>query len=278
MRRGPDDDRCDAGSPLVVLSIAGSDSGGGAGIQADLRTFAALGVFGTTAVTAVTAQNTVGVRSVHVLPSHAVVEQIEAVLDDVPVAAVKTGMLADARTVRAVADLARAGRLPNLVVDPVMVASSGAILASEEAVDDYRAALLPLAQVVTPNVPEAVVLAGRRLASADQACLARVIGEASGAAVVVKGGHGHGEQVEDVLWHRGRTARFARARVPTVNTHGSGCSFAAAVAVGLARGDGIEHAVVGAGEFVHRAIQGAAGWRLGAGPGPLDHFGWGSAP
>lgn len=264
------------GTPLVVLSIAGSDSGGGAGIQADLRTFAALGVFGTTAVTAVTAQSTVGVRSVHVLPPDAVVEQIEAVLDDVPVAAVKTGMLADASTVRAVADLARAGRLPHLVVDPVMVASSGAVLASGEAVDAYRTALLPWAEVVTPNIFEAATLAGRQVEDSDQAGLARAIGEDCGAAVVVKGGHGRGAQVQDVLWHRGRTACFSRARVPTGNTHGSGCSFAAALAVRLARGDGTEDAVARAGEFVHRAIQGAVGWNLGAGPGPLDHFGWGS--
>lgn len=264
--------------PLVALTIAGSDSGGGAGIQADLRTFAALGVFGTTAITAVTAQNTTGVRAVHALPPGAVIEQIEAVLDDLAVAGVKTGMLADARTVRAVAELARSGRLPHLVVDPVMVASSGAVLASDETVAAYREVLLPLAQVVTPNVPEAAALAGCRPADADQAVLARILGEASGVTVVVKGGHSGGRHADDVVWHDGRTVRYSRPRICTTNTHGSGCSFAAAVAVGLARGDGVEQAIAGAGEFVHRAMQGAVGWQLGAGPGPLDHFGWGSRP
>lgn len=263
---------------MVALSIAGSDSGGGAGIQADLRTFAALRVFGATAVTAVTAQSTTGVRAITPLPPEAVVEQIEAVLDDLPVAAVKTGMLADARTVDAVAALARSGRLPHLVVDPVMVASSGAVLASAETVAAYREVLLPVAEVVTPNVPEATVLAGCRPGSADQATLARVLGEASGAAIVVKGGHAAGARVEDVVWHDGRSVHCGRPRICTGNTHGSGCSFAAAVAVGLARGEAVEEAVAGAGAFVHRAIQGAVGWRLGAGPGPLDHFGWGSTP
>lgn len=269
-RRSPGDP-----TPLVALSIAGSDSGGGAGIQADLRSFAALRVFGTTAITAVTAQNTTGVRRVDPLPPEAVLAQVEAVLDDFGVAAVKTGMLAEASIVELVAELAAAGRLPNLVVDPVMVASSGALLASEAAVSAYRSRLLGLAMVVTPNLPEAAVLAGARgEEAADQEALARRLGEASGTTVVVKGGHAAGPRSLDVVWHDGALHSFGRPRLATADTHGSGCSFSAAIAAGLADGRGVLEAIDAAGAFVHRAIAGGARWRLGAGPGPLDHFGW----
>ncbi|MST33943.1 bifunctional hydroxymethylpyrimidine kinase/phosphomethylpyrimidine kinase [Acidimicrobiaceae bacterium USS-CC1] len=262
-------------TPPVVLSIAGSDSGGGAGIQADLRTFAALCVFGTTAVTAVTAQNTTGVRRVDVLPPEAVTAQVMAVLDDLPVAAVKTGMLADAGTVDAVAGMAAAERLPNLVVDPVMVASSGAVLASDDVVAAYRRRLLHLATVVTPNVAEAAVLADvTGAAAADQTVLARILGERTGATVVVTGGHAGGPRCADVVWHAGEIQVLARPRLATGNTHGSGCTFAAAVTAGLATGAGVLEAVQAAGEFVHAALRSGSSWRLGAGPGPLDHFGW----
>ncbi len=264
-------------TPPVAMTIAGSDSSGGAGIQADLRTFAALGVFGTTAITAVTAQNTTDVRRVDALPAAAVTSQVEAVLDDFAVAAVKTGMLAEDRIVGAVVALAAAGRLPNLVVDPVMVASSGAVLASKAAVAAYRDHLLPLAVVVTPNLPEAAVLAGvSGRDRGDQELLARTLGQWTGAAVVVKGGHAGGDRAVDVVWHDGKMCCFDRPRVATVNTHGSGCTFAAAVAGRLARGDSVLEAVEAAGDFVHRALAAAAGWRLGTGPGPLDHFGWGN--
>lgn len=266
-------------TPPVALTIAGSDSGGGAGIQADLHTFAAFGVFGTTAVTAVTAQNTTGVRRVDPLPAEAVRAQVLAVLDDLPVAAVKTGMLAEPAIVDAVVDLAAAGRLPNLVVDPVMVASSGAVLASDSVVDAYRGRLLRLAAVVTPNMPEAAVLAGATgAAAADQAAMARTIGERTGTTVVVKGGHADGQRCADVVWHAGELRALERPRVATGNTHGSGCTFAAAVAAALARGAGVLDALEAAGEFVHAALRGGAGWVLGAGPGPLDHFGWSSGP
>ncbi len=265
-------------TPPVALTIAGSDSGGGAGLQADLRTFAALGVFGTTAITAVTAQNTTGVRRVDILPAEAVTAQILAVLDDLPVAAVKTGMLADAATVDAVADLAADGRLPNLVVDPVMVASSGAVLASDSVVDAYRRRLLRLASVVTPNVPEAAVLVGATGAdAADQTVLARVLGERIGTTVVVKGGHATGLLCAEVVWHEGEIQILERPRLETGNTHGSGCTFAAAVAAGLCSGADVLRAVDAAGDFVHAALRGGSGWTLGAGPGPLDHFGWSAA-
>lgn len=265
-------------TPPVALTIAGSDSSGGAGIQADLHTFAALGVFGATAITAVTAQNTTGVHRVDTLSADAVVAQVLAVLDDLPVAAVKTGMLADPRIVDALVDLAAEGRLPNLVVDPVMVASSGAVLASEGVISAYRQRLLRRATLVTPNIPEAAVLAGATGPDAtDQFALARVIGEQAGVTVVVKGGHADGPYAQDVVWHDGSIRAFGRPRVTTENTHGSGCTFAAAVTAHLSGGRGVLPAIQAAGDFVHDALLGSSRWRLGAGPGPLDHFGWSNA-
>jgi hydroxymethylpyrimidine kinase/phosphomethylpyrimidine kinase len=195
-------------NPPVAMTIAGSDSGGGAGIQADLKTFAALGVFGTSAITALTAQNTVGVRGVHAVPASFVVEQIEAVLDDLPVAAAKTGMLATAEIVQAVAKLAGAGRLPRLVVDPVMVASSGDRLLEPEAERLYVEELLPHASVVTPNLKEAEVLLGRRITTlSEQREAAAALGSLGPATVVVKGGHA----VSDTPGEGGRR-RLARRR------------------------------------------------------------------
>lgn len=262
-------------APPVAMTVAGSDSGGGAGIQADLRTFAALGVFGTSAITAVTAQNTTGVRRIDVLPALAVSSQIEAILDDLPVAAVKTGMLATVATIRAVVALAAAGRLPNLVVDPVMVTSSGAALVSDAVVAAYHDQLLPFASVITPNLREAAVLSGLdSTAGDDQEQLARTIGERTNATVVVKGGHARGDRAIDVVWHYGQLYFFDRPRLVTINTHGSGCTFAAALAAGLTHGDSILDAVQAAGDFVHSAIAAGANWHLGAGPGPLGHFSW----
>lgn len=263
-------------SPAVAMTIAGSDSGGGAGIQADLRTFAALGVFGTTSVTAVTAQSSTEVRAVHLVPAEMVVAQVLTVLDDMAVSAVKTGMLGDVATVRAVAELARAGRLPRLVVDPVLVASSGTPLASDEALRAYRQVLLPEAAVVTPNIPEAGALLGAAPAAFDDpGQLARRLGERTAALVVVTGGHGRGaDRAVDVMWDGAALHEIGRPWVETENTHGSGCTFSAAVAAQLARGADPLQAVRLAGDLVHRAIEGSRLWRLGAGPGPLDHFDW----
>lgn len=265
-------------NPPVALTVAGSDSGGAAGIQADLKTFSALGVFGTSAVTALTAQNTVGVRGVHAVPAPFVVAQIEAVLDDLPVAAVKTGMLATAEIVRAVAKLAGAGRLPRMVVDPVMVASSGDRLLEPEAERLYIEELLPYASVLTPNLREAEVLLGRLLETlADQRDAAAELAALGPSTVVVKGGHPvsdtPGEAV-DVVWHDGAVRELRMPRVDTANNHGSGCSFASAVAALLAKGQPVERAVAEAKEFIWRAVSGGAHWSLGAGHGPLDHFGW----
>jgi len=265
-------------TPPVALTIAGSDSGGGAGIQADLKTFAAMGVHGTSAITAVTAQNTLGVRGVHALPADFVVAQVDAVLDDLAVAAVKTGMLATADIVRAVADLAAAGRLPRLVVDPVMVSSSGDRLLEPRAERHYVEALLPHAYVMTPNLREAEALLGRPIRTlADQRDAACALGALGPAIVVVKGGHAVLDSVEeavDVVWD-GRSVYDLRAvRVDTPNNHGTGCTFASAVAGSLSRGLAVGGALSIAKEYVSRAVLGGSSWRLGGGHGPIDHFGW----
>jgi hydroxymethylpyrimidine/phosphomethylpyrimidine kinase len=262
-------------TPPVALTIAGSDSGGGAGIQADLKAFAALGVFGTSAITALTAQNTQGVRGVHPVPPEFVVAQVNAVLEDLPVAATKTGMLATADIVRAVAELAAAGRLPRLVVDPVMVASSGDRLLEPAAERLYVDALLPYAMLTTPNLWEAEVLLGRSIRTlADQHAAARALGEL-GPAVVVKGGHAvrdTPDEAVDVVWDGTTTYELRSPRVDTANNHGSGCTFASATAAGLASGADLPTALRAAKDFVGRAIAGGAAWRLGQGHGPLNHF------
>ncbi|GAB2696903.1 bifunctional hydroxymethylpyrimidine kinase/phosphomethylpyrimidine kinase [Thalassiella azotivora] len=262
------------------MSIAGSDSGGGAGIQADLRAFAAAGVLGTTALTAVTAQNTLGVDGVHVVPVDVVVQQVESVLADLPVAAVKTGMLATAEVVEAVADLAARGRLPHLVVDPVMVATSGDRLLERRAESLYRTGLLPHADLVTPNLHEAAVLLGVDVGDVtDVADAARELGRLGGGAVVVTGGHPAGRdgglaalRAVDVLWDGRSVHLLDGPRVPTRNDHGTGCTFSASVAAWLARGAPLLEAVVRARTYLHAAVTSAAGWRLGAGHGPVDHL------
>ena len=265
-------------TPPVALTIAGSDSSGGAGIQADLKTFAALGVFGTSAVTALTAQNTTGVRDVHSVPIENVVAQIQAVLDDLDVRAVKTGMLGTAEVVHAVAGLA--DRLPHLVVDPVMVASSGARLLEQRAEQAYLDVLLPRAAVLTPNLSEAQVLLGASITTLEeQRQAARALGELGPRAVLVKGGHavaGVGDSAVDVLWDGDQLLELRAPRVPGTNDHGTGCSLASAIAAGLAKGEGLVDAVAAAKAYVARALAGGATWRLGQGHGPLDHFGWSS--
>ncbi|GIG70823.1 bifunctional hydroxymethylpyrimidine kinase/phosphomethylpyrimidine kinase [Phytomonospora endophytica] len=249
-------------SPPVVLTIAGSDSGGGAGIQADLKTFAAHGVFGTSVITALTAQNTVGVTGVHAVPADFVAAQLDAVLADLDVRAVKTGMLGDPAILAVVADYARAGRLPNLVVDPVVVATSGDLLYRGDPVD-YLRLLTPHATVLTPNIPEA-----RVLGSEDAAMLAR----AAGTAVVLKGGHADGERSTDTVADGERLWILDAARIDTVNTHGTGCTFSAAIAVGLARGADLATALRDAKSYITGALAAASTWRLGRGHGPVDHF------
>jgi hydroxymethylpyrimidine/phosphomethylpyrimidine kinase len=272
------------------MTIAGSDSGAGAGIQADLKTMAALGVLGTTAVTAVTAQNTVEVRQVHQLSPAMVDAQIGALVDDLAPAAVKTGMLGTARVVRTVSKRAAVGDLPNLVVDPVMVASTGRVFLSTEGIEAYRRWLLPQALLVTPNLWEAALLAGTGLDDLGDVdamvAAARRIHRLGPAWVLVKGGHlpgvgvpghtGAPESVTDVLFDGEEVTLLDAPLVVTANTHGTGCSLSAAVTAYLARGSELPDAVVSAKEFVHRALVGGSTWHLGRGHGPLDHLGWSS--
>lgn len=270
-------------TPPVALTIAGSDSGGGAGIQADLVTFAALGVHGTSAITALTAQNTVTVDAVHVPPVEFLRAQLDAVLDDFTVAAVKTGMLATEEVIRTVAEYAAAGRLPNLVVDPVLVSSTGARLLDEGAERAYLDALFPHALVVTPNTREVAVLVGREVAGArDAEEAARELGAYGPQWVVVKGGHLRGpdvgDEAVDVVVETGTptVVELRFPRIETSNDHGTGCSFAAAIAAMLAEGARPLDAIGTAKNFVHQGLESSAGWRLGAGHGPVGKLGaWG---
>ncbi len=254
-----------------VLTIAGSDSSGGAGIQADLKTFAALGVFGTSAITALTAQNTTGVSAVFDVTAHFVEQQIDAVVSDIPPDAVKTGMLASAEIVEAVAAKIQEHGLPHVVVDPVMLAKGGARLLAEDAVHSLRAKLLPLAEVLTPNIPEAEELLGTPLEADEDIRRAVVDIQAMGPrAVVLKGGHRPGDRVVDVLYDGAQLYEFSGARVQTKSTHGTGCTLASAIAANLALGRNIPDAVRHAREYVQGAIECAPG--LGLGHGPIHHF------
>jgi hydroxymethylpyrimidine/phosphomethylpyrimidine kinase len=254
----------------TALTIAGSDSGGGAGIQADLKTFAALGVHGTSAITALTAQNTVAVTGVHLAPPEFVAAQIDAVVTDLGCDAVKTGMLATAAIVEVVALAVVRHHLPNVVVDPVMVAKSGDHLLQPDAVEAVRRRLVPLARVVAPNIPEAEVLSGIAIRTLDDAVAAgRAIRGMGALSVVVKGGHLDRDDIVDVLVEADRVVEIRGPRVPGVHTHGTGCTFAAAIAARLALGDDVETAVRAAQAYVREAVR--AGVPLGAGHRPLDH-------
>jgi hydroxymethylpyrimidine/phosphomethylpyrimidine kinase len=255
----------------VVLTIAGSDSGGGAGIQADLKTFHAFGTFGTSAVTAITAQNTRGVFGVHAIPVEMVREQIRVVVGDLAPTAAKTGMLATRELVRAVADEIAEGEIANLVVDPVMVATSGDRLLNEDAVGAVRDVLLPLSRLVTPNTHEAELLTGSAVTEPEDLVRAgRTLVEMGADAALVKGGHLAGAEVVDVLVSRDGVRRWSHPRIPGRDAHGTGCTLSAAVAAGLASGWTLETAVDAAVDFVARALAGAPG--LGGGATPLNHL------
>ena len=253
-----------------ALTIAGSDSGGGAGIQADLKTFSAFRVFGMSAITAVTAQNSVGVQGVENLTPAFVARQIESVLSDFGADAAKCGMLSTAAIIDAVATTIAAHRLENLVVDPVMVAKSGDALLQPDARNALIGRILPLALVVTPNLPEAEALTGMPVTTReDMEEAARRIHAMGPRSVLVKGGHLKGDAV-DVLWNGKSLTTFSVARVDSVNTHGTGCTFSAAIAAGLARGNALPEAVREAKAYVTRAIQ--EGFQAGRGVGQLRHF------
>lgn len=255
----------------TALTIAGSDSGGGAGIQADLKTFAAHGVYGTSALTAVTAQNTRGVTGWEPVPTALVVAQIEAVASDLGTDAVKTGMLANAAIVLAVAEVVQRLALPFLVVDPVMIAKGGDRLLEPAAIEAIRTALLPLAHVVTPNIPEAEELTGMNIQSIEQMGAAgRRILELGPRVVLVKGGHLAGPESVDVACTAGDVLEFRGPRIDTVHTHGTGCTLASAIAANLALGQEVREAIRAARVYVEGAIRNAPG--LGRGHGPLSHF------
>ena len=239
----------------VGLTIAGSDSSGGAGIQADLKTFAALGVYGTSAITAVTAQSTAGVIDALILSADLVAAQIEAVAGDIDIHAVKTGMLGDAAIVEAVAAAIKELDLPLLVVDPVIASTSGSRLLDDDGVQMLRMELLPLAHVVTPNIPEAEVLGGRRIASdADLKDAARRIHDMGGSSVIITGGHAGGGDVRDVLFDGRVFSEFLVPRIDTPDARGTGCTFAAAVAAHLALGRPLAEAADLAQKYVAGAI------------------------
>lgn len=251
-----------------VLTIAGSDSGGGAGIQADLKTFSVLGAFGMSAITAVTAQNTTGVFTVHEIPPEVVAAQVDAVAEDIGVDAAKTGMLSSAPIVEAVADRLRHHRIEKLVVDPVMVAKSGAPLLRPEAQEALRRQILPLALVVTPNLPEAETLAGRAIRDRESMReAARALRDLGPRAVLVKGGHLPGDAV-DVFYDGEQFEELRAERVPSRHTHGTGCVLSAAIAAYLAHGLAVREAVGRAKGFVTEAIR--AGLPLGRGVGPCN--------
>jgi hydroxymethylpyrimidine/phosphomethylpyrimidine kinase len=257
-----------------VLTIAGSDSGGGAGIQADLKTFAARGVYGTSALTAITAQNTVGVQGVFELPAAFVAQQIDSVMDDIGADAWKTGMLSNAEIIHAVAGRARHYRMERLVVDPVMVAKGGDPLLHEEARDALIGELLPLAYVVTPNHHEAGVLGGFEVRSLEDMRRAAVAIHGLGVRyVVVKGGHLPASVAAvDVLYDGRAFETFEAERVDTPNTHGTGCTFASAIAAELAKGLPVGDAVRQAKAYLTAAVRAAVDLGIGHGHGPLNHF------
>ncbi len=257
-------------TPPRVLTIAGSDSGGGAGIQADLKTFAAHGVYGMSVVTAITAQNTREVRSVHEVPAAVVADQIDAVFEDIGVDAVKIGMLASAPIVEAVAERLAAHAGPPVVLDPVMVAKSGAPLLAENAVAALAARLLPLSTLVTPNAREAERLTGLEVVDGvAQEAAGRELAR-RGPAALVKGGHLPGAMVVDLLCDGRGVRRFTHPRIATRSTHGTGCTLSSAIAARLAFGAPLAEAVEGAIDYVQGAL--AAAYPLGGGQGPVDHF------
>jgi hydroxymethylpyrimidine/phosphomethylpyrimidine kinase len=262
------------GGRAIALTIAGSDSSGGAGIQADLKTFSAFGVYGASVIVALTAQNTHGVQGVHAVPPAFVTQQMTSVLSDLDVGAIKTGMLATREIVETVVDGLRAVPVRPLVVDPVMVATSGDVLLDPEAVDAVQTLLLPLATVITPNIPEAAVLLGERRAETEAQIVAQAeaLRAAGCRAVLIKGGHGAGGTAVDILAQESGIERFERPRIETPHTHGTGCTLSAAIAALLALGLSLREAVRGAKDYVWHGLEHGAGLGVGTGRGPVDHL------
>lgn len=258
----------------TVLTIAGSDSGGGAGIQADIKTISALGCYATTAITAITVQNTVGVEAVHPVPVDFVKGQIEAVLSDIGADAVKIGMLQSAEIVRAVAEMLRKYKVGNVVLDPVMVSTSGHRLIEEEAIDTLRRELIPLARVITPNIPEAEILLGgeeiRSQASLPE--MATRLSASCGVSVLLKAGHLSEDELTDILYDKetDKLLRLTSKRIRTRNTHGTGCTMSSALAASLAKGETLQQAASSAKTFISNAIIAGADYEIGHGHGPVQ--------
>lgn len=258
----------------IAVTIAGSDSGGGAGIQADLKTFSALGVYGASVIAALTAQNTLGVTGIHDVPADFITAQIDAVFSDLAVGAVKIGMLSRPATIEAVADGLVRWKQHAVVLDPVMVAASGDRLLSEDAVATLRDKLLPLATIVTPNLPEAAVLLDSGVAEDEAAMIAQghALLRLGPRAVLIKGGHARGEESVDFLVEAAGVTRLPAPRIATRNTHGTGCTLSSAIAASLARGEDTAEAVRTAKDYVSRAISASDRLAIGKGHGPVHHF------
>lgn len=258
-----------------VLTIAGSDSGGGAGIQADLKTFSALGCFGASAVTAITAQNTVGVTDIHPIPTSTLQNQIAAVLDDIGADAIKIGMLHSSDVIRAVSEILDLYSVANIVLDPVMVATSGDILLQPEAIESLKDILIPEATIITPNIPEAEILLGRPLEShSDLPVAARELANLGCRSVLLKAGHLDEYMLVDVFYdsQADRLIELPSERIVTENTHGTGCTLSSAIAAFLARGEGLENAVREAKAYLNQALAAGSDYRIGKGHGPVHHF------
>lgn len=258
----------------IALTIAGSDSSGGAGIQADLKTFAALGVYGASAITALTAQNTQGVTGIHDVPPDFIVAQIDAVFADLDVGAVKIGMLSQSAAIVAIAKALDRHKAKNIVLDPVMIAASGARLLANDAIATLRKELIPQALLITPNLPEAAALTGAPIAKTEAGMTAQAqqLLAAGARNVLMKGGHGEGPESVDLLIGPNLSVRLAAPRHPSRNTHGTGCTLSSAVAAGLAKGLDLTAAVRAAKDYVTAAIAAADRLDIGHGHGPLHHF------
>lgn len=259
-----------------VLTIAGSDSGGGAGIQADLKTFSALGTYGMSVITALTAQNTQEVRGIQAISPEFVAQQMGAVLEDIGVDAVKIGMLHSAEIIEVVAENLEKYRVPNIVLDPVMVAQNGDKLLKKSAIEALKHVLIPLATILTPNLPEAEVLLDRKLANYQEMSDAAqdIVFQYKPESVLLKGGHLRGAYSTDILYLRNtrKFAKFKKENIATKNTHGTGCTLSSAIAAGLAKGMDLENAVQNAKDYLTKAIQAGAEYELGEGHGPVKHF------
>lgn len=258
-----------------VLTIAGSDSGGGAGIQADIKAISARGCYAASAITAVTVQNTIGVQAVHPIPLEILEGQIDAVLSDIGADAVKIGMLHSAELVKLVADKIAQYGIRNVVLDPVMVSTSGHRLIEESAIETLKQRLLPLARVITPNLPEAEILAGVAISGEEAfADIARLLSHEKRVSVLLKAGHLSGDRLVDYFYNAedDTITKLASARVDTPNTHGTGCTLSSALAASLARGEELTEAVQSAKRYIEQAIISGAAYTIGKGHGPVDHF------